>query len=263
MKRAMAVKAVVALLLSAQWAFLDEWVFALSASLTLGAMIAFFAWVIVSPRSQFFVRSVFELPHTPNTIALTFDDGPDPDVTPKVLEVLARHGAKATFFVVGQRAEQYPDLIRRIASEGHTIGSHTYAHAHHFHFGPTDRMRAEVERGQRAVEAITGARPTLFRPPQGLRTPFLRDVMALLPHLICVTWSARGLDAMGRTAERIVARLLPALQPGAIITLHDGGGLGGTTDRTPTLTALPQLLATLEARGLTCVALNSSEWRAS
>jgi peptidoglycan/xylan/chitin deacetylase (PgdA/CDA1 family) len=120
-------------------------------------------------------------------------------------------------------------------------------------------MRAEVERGIEAVRAITGARPRLFRPPQGLRTPLLRDALEPLEGLVCVTWSERGLDAMGRPASAIAKRLESKVRPRAILTLHDGGGLGGTNDRSPTVEALGTLLALARDRGLRCVSLASLE----
>ncbi len=223
---------------------------------TIVATVGFFAYVVVSPRAQFLVPSVWQLPSSdPNAIAFTFDDGPDPQWTPRVLDLLALHGARATFFVVGQRAAEHPDLVRRIVAEGHAIGSHTYGHSHGFHFSSARRMRSEIVAGVEAVTAIAGVRPTLFRPPQGLRTPMLRDALRTLDGLVCVTWTERGLDAMGRAASAIVARLERSLRPGAILTLHDGAGLGGTSDRSPTVEALAKLLDLASARGLRCVSL--------
>lgn len=258
MLRATAVKLATAMLVVAEMSWLPEGgARAASVLATVAAMVAFLAWVIVSPRSQFFVPSVHELPREARegAIALTFDDGPDPTTTPRVLDLLARHGARATFFVVGRRAAAHPDLVRRIVAEGHAVGSHTYGHSHAFHFRSPRRMRAEVQRGIEAVAAITGSPPLLFRPPQGLRTPLLCDALAPLGHLVCVTWTERGLDAMGRAAGAIVRRLEGALRPGAILTLHDGAGLGGTEDRGPTVEALATLLDMARARGLRCVSL--------
>jgi peptidoglycan/xylan/chitin deacetylase (PgdA/CDA1 family) len=259
MKRAMAVKLAAALAVAAELWWLPEGGLRVALALaTVLATLAFFAYVIVSPRAQFLVPSVHALPEpaaAERAVAFTFDDGPDPRTTPRVLELLARHGAQGTFFVVGSRAAKHPDLVRRILAEGHAIGSHTLRHSHAFHFLSPRRMRAEVEGGIEAVAAITGASPRLFRPPQGLRTPLLRDALAPLDGLVCVTWTERGLDAMGRAASAIVRRLEGALRPGAILTLHDGAGLGGTDDRRPTVEALEVLLDLARARGLRCVSL--------
>lgn len=230
----------------------------LAIAVTIAAAIGFFAWIIVSPRSQFVVPSVWRLPprDADRAIAFTFDDGPDPVATPRVLDLLAQHGAHATFFVVGCRAVEHPELVRRIVAEGHAIGSHTYHHSHAFHFRSARSMRIDVERGIEAVARITGLSPVLFRPPQGLRTPPLRDALRPIAGLVCVTWTERGLDAMGRAADAIVRRLEGAVRPGAILTLHDGVGFGGTRDRTPTVEALSRLLALASERGLRCVSLD-------
>src|SRR5204862_7283673 len=119
----------------------------------------------------FFIDVVDRLPATTPQIALTFDDGPDPDVTPRVLDVLRAHGAKATFFVLGERAARFPDVVRRIRDEGHALGTHTQHHRLRFHFGSAAYVAREITDAIDAVSAITSTRPTLFRPPQGLRTP--------------------------------------------------------------------------------------------
>lgn len=261
MMRATAVKAVAALLVALELSALPAGPGRTAlVVLTVLATVAFFTWAIVSPRAQFLVPSVHALPSSLATsnVAFTFDDGPDPVMTPAVLELLARRGARATFFVVGSRAAAHPELVRRIVAEGHAVGSHTYAHAHVFHFLSPSRMRREVEDGMAAVEAITARRPRLFRPPQGLRTPLLRDALAPL-EVRCVTWTERGLDGIGRTATAIVRRLERHVRPGAILTLHDGAGLGGTLDRRPTLDALGTLLDLAERRGLRCVSLAALE----
>lgn len=256
MKRAMFVKLVALALIGAElWLLPSGWR-ALAVSATILLTCAFFAYVIVAPWSQFLVTSVWHLRKGGETIAFTFDDGPDPEITPRVLELLARYDAKATFFVVGSRVEKYPELVRRIVAEGHAVGSHSYSHSHAFHFGSPSRQRADVERGIAAVASVIGTSPILFRPPQGLRTPLLRDALAPLG-LVCVTWTERGLDAMGRTATRIVRRLEGAIRPSSIVTLHDGAGLGGTLDRRPTVEALEQLLELATQRGLRCVRLDA------
>ncbi|MBK8096249.1 MAG: polysaccharide deacetylase family protein [Planctomycetes bacterium] len=219
-----------------------------------------FGWLtfhIVSPRSQWIVPTSWRgAPSSPG-LALTFDDGPDPEITPRALELLREHDARATFFLVGNRASAYPDLVRRLIAAGHQIGSHSHRHAHSFHFLPAKAMAAEIERGIDAIAAITGERPTAFRPPIGLRVPTLRQALTRLRQPVrCWSWTARGLDTLGRPAAAIVARLRPHLVPGAILTLHDGRGLGGSADRTPTLAALRELLTTMSARGLRSIRLD-------
>lgn len=223
---------------------------AISALAGAGAM----AWAgvqMVSVRSQWVVPTVFELPAGTRDLALTFDDGPDATTTPAVLELLAEHGARATFFMVGHRAEQHPELVRRVHAAGHQIGSHSYAHGHGFHFLGARAMAAEIERGIASIAAITGERPRAFRPPVGLRVPTLRAALLRLPEPVtCYTWTERGLDTLGRPAAAIVARLEPHLRAGAILTLHDGAGLGGTRDRSATVLALRELLVRMRANRL-------------
>jgi len=230
--------------------------------ITLLGMAFFFTWAIAFPSSQFLVASVNHV-RSPSSngersIAFTFDDGPDPMYTPQVLELLEKHGAKATFFVVGERVLAHPDLVREIAKRGHALGSHSYSHRLTFHALGVANAKREVLRGVEAITSVIGKTPHLFRPPQGVRTPFLRDALRQIGTLTCVTWTARGLDATGRSAPAIVARLTPRLTEGAILVLHDGGGFHGTTDRTPTLAALDELLSLARARGLSCVALESA-----
>lgn len=217
------------------------------------AVAAFFTYTIAHPASRFFVDVVDRLPASAPQVALTFDDGPDPEVTPRVLDVLRAHRARATFFVLGERAVLHPDVVRRIRDEGHALGTHTQHHRLRFHFGSAAYVAREIEDAIAAVAEITGARPTLFRPPQGLRTPPFTAGWRRTRGLACVTWSVRGFDSRPTTADAIVARIEPALAPGAIVTLHDGTGLGGGADRAPTLAALERILAACASRGLRCV----------
>jgi len=260
-RKAFAVKGCVLLaLLLAYRAAPAGWVLPLVIAI-LAAAVAFFTFAIASPRSQFFAHVVHQLPADDEVVAFSFDDGPDPVVTPRILDLLAAHGAKATFFVLGSRAARYPEVIARIHREGHSLGTHTQHHALKFHFGSRAYIRHEMQAAIDAVTAITGVRPTLFRPPQGLRTPHFSSAWADFAAergLVCVTWTVRGLDSLATTADAIVNRIAPKLAPGAIIAMHDGTGLGGGTDRAPTLAALAALLTTCNERGLRCVGLDDA-----
>jgi peptidoglycan/xylan/chitin deacetylase (PgdA/CDA1 family) len=189
-------------------------------------------------------------------VALTFDDGPDPVVTSQILDVLGAHDARATFFVLGERAARYPEVIRRMHREGHTVGTHTQRHRLRFHFGSPSYVQREIEDAVDVVAQILPTRPRLFRPPQGLRTPCFASGWRRTTGLTCVTWSVRGFDSRATTAQAIVERVAQRLEPGAIVTLHDGTGLGGTEDRGPTLEALGRILRECKTRGLRCVALS-------
>ncbi len=258
MLKAFAIKALaIAAALTAIWTLPAGWA-ALAVALIAIATVSFFVFAIVHPSSQFFIPVIDRLATTDSIIALTFDDGPDPVVTPQVLDILARHGAHGTFFVLGERAARYPELIRRMHREGHTVGTHTQHHQVRFHFGSPAFVKKEIEDAIAVVAAILPESPVLFRPPQGLRTPLFESGWRRTHGLTCVTWSVRGLDSFQTTAGAIVSRVKTKLEPGAIVTLHDGTGLGGGTDRAPTLEALGTLLAECKARGLRCVALGSA-----
>ncbi len=214
---------------------------------------------VLAPRSELFVPTLsFGTPGAAarGEVALTFDDGPDARVTPAILDLLAAHHAKASFFVVGERALATPAVVARIRAEGHTLGSHTFAHSPFFHAWRAHRQEIEIIRGMDAVAHCSGERPTYFRPPQGIRTPPLRSALAKVG-VRCVTWSIRGGDAMGASARQIVRRVVPALAPGAIVALHDGAGYGGSKDRQPTLEALGVILREVAKKGLRAVTLDT------
>jgi 1-acyl-sn-glycerol-3-phosphate acyltransferase len=218
--------------------------------------VGYFTYAIAYPRSQSFVPTVFRATTRRRAVALTFDDGPDPVFTPAILDVLAAHGARATFFVVGARAVAHPEIIRRIHAEGHTIGTHTQNHRIGFHFGGAATVRREIDAAIEVVEGLVPAHPTLFRPPHGVRSPCLARAFPASRALRCVTWSVRGLDARPTDADAIVARIEKGLTPGAIVALHDGTGLLGSTDRSATVTALERILERCGERGLSCVGLD-------
>lgn len=256
MKRAFAVKGLAVVAAIAAIAILPSgWGSKVTAIIAI-ITIAFLTYAVWHPSSQFFVPVVSRLPTDEPIVALTFDDGPDPVFTPQILDVLEAHRARATFFVLGARAHRYPELIRRMHREGHTVGTHTQSHRVRFHFGSPAYVQREIEDAVAAVTSILDARPRLFRPPQGLRTPFFVSGWRRTRGLTCVTWSARGLDSRPTTAQAIVSRIEHHLEPGAIITLHDGTGLGGGHDRAPTLEALVAILSECETRGLRCVPLS-------
>jgi peptidoglycan/xylan/chitin deacetylase (PgdA/CDA1 family) len=256
MKKAFAVKGLaVAAALAAVSIVPSEWGVTATALIVV-ITIGFLTHAVMHPRSQFFVPVVSRLPTDDPSIALTFDDGPDPVFTPQILDVLRAHRARATFFVLGDRARRHPDLIRRMHREGHTVGTHTQNHTLRFHFGSPSYVQREIEDAVVIVKSILNARPKLFRPPQGLRTPFFASGWQRMNGLTCVTWSVRGLDSPRTTARAIVSRIERHLEPGAIVTLHDGTGLGGGHDRKPTLEALSVILSECQSRGLRCVPLS-------
>lgn len=174
-------------------------------------------------------------------VSLTFDDGPDPEQTPRVLEVLRRHGVQATFFLVGERAEAYPDLVRQIVAEGHAIGGHSYRHGPLFPLLSVRQMTEEITRTRAVLEQLTGQAVRLFRPPFGVTNPMVgRAVKAC--EVQVVGWSIRSLDTLSRwSRERVCRRIEKRLHPGAVILLHDRMAEADVL--------LEQLLTTLHRRG--------------
>ena len=157
---------------------------------------------------------------------LTIDDGPHPSDTRAMLDLLARHGARATFFLEGARAAAHPDLVREIVTAGHTVENHSHTHpaAWFWSLGPW-RARREVERCSAALEAVTGRRPALFRPVVGMANPFVHRA-ARQAGLIVTGWSARGYDGVWTSVSAVLARLWPDVRPGAILLLHQRPGDG-------------------------------------
>jgi peptidoglycan/xylan/chitin deacetylase (PgdA/CDA1 family) len=190
-------------------------------------------------------------------VALTFDDGPHPRTTRRVLELLAKGGHKATFFVVGRKARLHPDVIREIHAAGHAIGLHGYEHDRLYSLKPPSYVVTDVERTQRAIEESCGIRPKFLRPPIGYVSS-RTAVGARRAGVTLVGWSARGIDGIWRTDASLVARRVEKkLRSGAIVLLHDASE---HDDFVPaTIEALPQILKAIEARGLRCVRVDELE----
>jgi peptidoglycan-N-acetylglucosamine deacetylase len=212
------------------------------------------------PRSQWLGQNLVRLPEAAiarNEFALTIDDGPDPLVTPHVLDVLDQYEAQATFFCIGDQAERYPALCREIVRRGHTVENHSQQHRNYFSLmGPAGLAR-ELKAAQDTITRISGQRPLFFRAPAGLRNPFLAPVLGQL-RLTLASWSIRGFDTRAIHAPRVSKTLLGGLQAGAILLLHDGNA-ARTPDGTPViLEVLPTLLDAAAVAGLRAVTLRQA-----
>lgn len=190
-------------------------------------------------------------------IALTIDDGPDPLVTPQVLDLLDRYGTRATFFCIGEKAAQHPELCRDIVRRGHAVENHSQHHRHHFSVMGLGGIMRELQAAQRTLADITGRQPQFFRAPAGLRNPFLEPALAQLG-LQLATWSVRGFDTRVSDARRVTARLLGALQPGAIMLLHDGNAARTAAGTPVILEVLPVVLEAAVAARLRPVTLREA-----
>ncbi|MDB5966126.1 MAG: polysaccharide deacetylase [Polaromonas sp.] len=212
------------------------------------------------PRSTWLGPNLTRLPAAAaarNEIALTVDDGPDPLVTPQVLDLLDHYGAKATFFCIGTRAERHPELVRDIARRGHALENHSQHHRHHFALlGPRGFSR-ELQAAQDTLTGLSGNVPLFFRAPAGLRNPFLQPTLRRLG-LRLASWSARGFDTRTANAGVVQARLMRHLQPGAILLLHDGNAARTASGAPVILEVLPGLLQAMVARQLHAVTLRAA-----
>jgi peptidoglycan/xylan/chitin deacetylase (PgdA/CDA1 family) len=198
--------------------------------------------------------SVRRAPRGRDLVALTFDDGPDPELTPAVLDALAEAGATATFFVVGENVRRAPELARRAVAEGHALGVHTEHHRHAWTLGPA-ALRAEMERGLEAVVSATGRQPLWFRPPWGSFNARSRAEARRLG-LRTALWSCDAWDWVpGATAAGILGNVAAGLGDGAIIDLHDGGRTRAGCRAM--VEALPAILRAARARGLRPVHLGA------
>jgi peptidoglycan-N-acetylglucosamine deacetylase len=190
-------------------------------------------------------------------VAITIDDGPDPDVTPQVLSQLADYRAQATFFCIGERVERYADLARDIVSRGHDIENHSQRHRHNFSLMGPGSMSAEISRGQDSIQRVTGSSPRFFRAPAGLRNPFLDPVLTRL-QLRLVSWTRRGFDTVNPNADAVYRRLTNGLQGGDILLLHDGNAARSRSGKPVILEVLPQLLDAMAQKQLRPVTLRSA-----
>ena len=203
----------------------------------------FVVCLLFHPRNQWLVANRSRVDGA-RCLALTFDDGPDPVYTPRLLDLLREKSVKATFFVVGKRADQHPEIVRRAWTEGHLVGNHTWSHYPLFCFLTPRGLRAEIERGTESIRRSCGFRPRLFRSPVGLRHPLLAPYLEVAG-LEYVSWSIRTLDTFTANSSALAQRILNKAASGDIILLHDH--LPGGTDAM--LEALPGVIDELRERG--------------
>jgi peptidoglycan-N-acetylglucosamine deacetylase len=181
-------------------------------------------------------------------VVLTFDDGPDQDATPTVLDALDAAGARATFFVVGEQVEADPALAREIAQRGHDVQLHGYGHVAHDLLSPNE-ARSDLERGARALRDATGQDARFYRPPYGRFSPGSYDACGALG-LEAVYWSAWGTDWETISPQRIAELVVPDLSAGAVVLLHDSRRYGHRPSARPTAEALPLIAARVAELGL-------------
>lgn len=212
------------------------------------------------PRSRILGSNWTRLPkgsRTEDRVAITFDDGPDPAVTPAVLDLLDAYRVKASFFCVGSKAVEYPEICAEIARRGHAVENHSFHHHHTFSLlGPRSLAR-ELRKAQQVLAALAGTPPRFFRAPAGLRNPLLEPVLVCLG-LILVSWTRRGFDTRRQDARAVAASLLRGVRGGDILLLHDGNVARTRDGRAVVLEALPRVLDGVIRNGLLPVTLRSA-----
>lgn len=199
------------------------------------------------PQSSVLVPTLWHGPRNRPKIALTFDDGPDPELTPRVIQVLSTAGVRATFFCIGQKLDACPQVADQLLAAGHELGNHSYEHSPLLNFAGPIAMGAEIERGAHAVRAAGGPPTPLYRPPIGLKNPPLSRVAHRLG-LRVVTWSLHSRDTRLTDAGRVAKRVLERVRGGDIVLFHD--------NRAVCVDALPAILDGLAAQGLECVTVS-------
>jgi peptidoglycan/xylan/chitin deacetylase (PgdA/CDA1 family) len=210
------------------------------------------------PRSHLLGPNWTRLPGAPaDAVAITIDDGPDPEVTPRVLALLAAHDARATFFCIGERVRAYPQLAREILAAGHGLENHTERHSLRFSLMGPRTIAEEVRRAQESIRGVTGEVAQFFRAPAGLRNLFLEPVLAR-QNLRLVSWTRRGFDTVHADPQRILASLTKALRAGDILLLHDGHAARTEAGTPVILEVLPRLLEKLAAARLRPVTLRAA-----
>ena len=212
------------------------------------------------PRSRLLGPNWVRLPPSAaarGQVAITIDDGPDPEVTPRLLDVLEERGVRATFFCIGERVAAHPGLARDIVRRGHSVENHSQCHRHRFSLLGPGAMAAEIVRAQDSIAAIVGEAPRFFRAPAGLRNPILDPILARRG-LRLASWTRRGFDTVTGRPDLVLARLVRRLGPGDIRLLHDGHAARTAAGVPVAVEVLPRLLEQVAAAGLTPVTLRGA-----
>jgi peptidoglycan/xylan/chitin deacetylase (PgdA/CDA1 family) len=217
------------------------------------ASLAGFAHGTWHRNSSVFGSVLSRLPGDEQLASITFDDGPNPVTTPRILDVLERDGVHATFFVLGRHADRWPALVKRMADDGHQLGNHGYYHRK-LHRRTPGYVRDDLTRGADAIERACGVRPRHFRAPHGFRNPWVTPIARSMGERT-IGWSLGVWDSARPGADEIVRRTLAGMRAGSILLLHDGDGYDADGDRTQTAEALPGIIGGLRTRGFRFVTL--------
>lgn len=184
-------------------------------------LIALGIWASADIDSQVYLKTVCRGRTDEKLVCLTFDDGPDDWMTPRVLDILKRYGVSATFFLVGEKVGRHPEIVRRMVDDGHIVANHTYTHAVTFPFGRSQKIVRDLQLCRQAVFHAVGKTPLWFRPPFGVTDPPVARAVRLFG-LKTIGWSIRSLDTVSyKRRDKVCERVVKRLRPGGIILLHD------------------------------------------
>jgi peptidoglycan/xylan/chitin deacetylase (PgdA/CDA1 family) len=208
---------------------------------------------IANPRGSLLGKVLWR--GNPRGVSLTFDDGPHPIHTPRILEILERFQARATFFVIGRHLEKDGNLVASACKAGHVVGNHSYHHFRTMSFLSSRQIRGEILHCQEEVEKWAGYQPRFYRQPAGFRNPRIFGILKEMG-MTLVGWQVRSFDSQRRDSKAIARRILDKVQPGGVILLHDGSDSPKNEDRTATLEALPLILQGLKGRGMEFLTLD-------
>jgi peptidoglycan/xylan/chitin deacetylase (PgdA/CDA1 family) len=198
-------------------------------------------------NSPFFGRALGKIDSDRKVVSLTFDDGPNPKATPRILDTLREKGVRATFFILGSHAERWPELVRRISHEGHQLGNHGYFHRK-LQFKSPFYVSRDIRLGIRAITRAGAPAPRYFRAPHGFRSPWTTPIASSYGERT-VGWSLGVWDSDRPGVDEIVRRTLEGVSSGSIVLLHDGDGYNPDGDRMQTAAALPRIIDRLKDEG--------------
>lgn len=177
-------------------------------------------WGSYQIRSQLYLKAYCQNTFSQDKIAITFDDGPDPAKTPRLLDILKKYGAKATFFMIGSKVRQYPELTKQVHESGHAIGNHSFCHGNRFPMFPPKQILKDINLTQQIITNATGDSPGYFRPPFGVTNPLIGHAVRQT-NLKTIGWSLRSLDTRIKDKQAVVDKVLRQVKPGDVILLHD------------------------------------------
>jgi peptidoglycan/xylan/chitin deacetylase (PgdA/CDA1 family) len=212
-----------------------------------------FIWGIIDLRSQFFLKACFRNKYETSGVCLTFDDGPDPELTNDVLGLLSRFGMTATFFVTGENARKYPEIVKKAASLGHIIACHDLSHSNFSNFRFASTMINDIASAQKIIENIIGKKPLLYRPPVGLANPHLGTALSRLS-MHCIGWSRSVRDGGNRSINNIRRIAGLSVKAGNVILLHDN--LPRPQYKQEYLSQLEKLLENVKTKGLGTIGID-------